>query len=421
MPRLALLLLLAAAAATAQQYDLLLTGARVIDPQNNRDGRFDVAIANGRIAAVQPSIAPATAKQTLDLSGLILTPGLIDLHTHNFFTAGNPGAWAGDNSVPPDAFSFRTGVTTMVDAGSSGWRNFELFRTTVIDRANTRVFAFVNIAGFGMISDGTEQADFDPAALSRLAAKHKDVIVGIKSAHYRQPDWDSVDAAVEAGNKTGLPVMVDFGYFLPQRPYYKLVTEHLRPGDISTHMFRSPVPYVDANGKLYPYLLEARKRGVLFDVGHGGGSFVLRNAAGAIKNGFFPDTISSDLHTGSMNGAFMDMPSLISKLMALGLPLNEAIKASTAAPAKVIRQKDLGHLGVGAHADIAAFKILEGTFGFIDNDKGKVTGSQRLLCELTLKGGQVTWDWNGRTGKDYKTLGPTYGVRPSVDTIVVPK
>jgi dihydroorotase len=117
----------------------------------------------------------------------------------------------------------------------------------------------------------------------------------------------------------------------------------------------------------------------------------------------------------------MDMPSLISKLMALGLPLVDAIRASTATPAKVIRQKDLGHLGVGAIADVAAFNLLQGNFGFIDNDKGKVTGSQRLLCELTLKGGQVAWDWNGRTGKDYKTLGPTYGVRPSVDTIVVPK
>src|SRR5260221_9549165 len=163
-----------------QGYDLLLKGGRVIDPKNNRDGRFDVAIKAGRIAAVEPSIAAATARKVVDVNGMLVTPGLIDLHVHVFFTAGNPGAWAGDLSVPPDAFSFRTGVTTMVDAGSSGWRNFELFKATVIDRARTRVLALVNIAGFGMISDLPEQDDFNPDAIARLAAKYKDTIVGIK-------------------------------------------------------------------------------------------------------------------------------------------------------------------------------------------------------------------------------------------------
>jgi dihydroorotase len=346
---------------------------------------------------------------------------LIDLHVHVFFTAGNPGAWAGDNSVPPDAFSFRTGVTTMVDAGSSGWRNFEIFRATVIDRARTRVLALVNIAGFGMISDATEQDDFNPDAIAKLAARHKDVIVGIKSAHYMKPDWESVDLAVEAGKKTGLPVMVDFGYFLPERPYYKLVTEHLRPGDISTHMFRGPVPYVNEKGELYPYLMAARKRGVRFDVGHGGGSFVLRNAAGAIGNGFYPDTISSDLHTGSMNGAFMDMPSLMSKLLALGMPLHETIRASTWTAAESIRRTELGHLSTGAVADIAVMRPMEGDFGYVDNNGGRVPGRQRLFCELTLKDGAIVWDWNGRAGVDYRTLGPSYGIRPGIDRILPPQ
>ncbi len=416
-----LILLCFAGAAAAQDFDLLLRGGRVIDPRNNRDGRFDVAVRAGRIAAVEPSIDPARAKKTVDVTGLLVTPGMIDLHVHVFFTAGNPGAWAGDNSVQPDAFSFRTGVTTMVDAGSAGWRNFEIFRTTVIDRARTRVLALVNIAGFGMISDSTEQEDFDPEAIAKLAAKHKDVIVGIKSAHYQRPDWESVDEAVEAGRKSNLPVMVDFGYFLPQRPYYKLVTEHLRPGDISTHMFRGPVPYVDPQGKLYPYLLEARKRGVKFDVGHGGGSFVLRNAAGALKNGFYPDTISSDLHTGSMNGAFMDLPALMSKLMALGLPLKEAVRATTSTPAEVIKRPELGHLSVGAEADVAVLRVMQGEFGYWDNNTGKVSGKERLFCELTLKGGTVAWDWNGRMGVDFKTLPPTYGIRPGVDQILPPE
>lgn len=416
----ALFMFLAGLAAFAQDYDLLLRGGRVIDPKNNRDGVMDVAIRAGKIAAVEPAIDPARARKTVDAKGLLVTPGLIDLHVHVFYTAGNPGAWAGDNSVQPDAFSFRTGVTTMVDAGSAGWRNFEIFRTTVIDRAKTRVLALINVAGFGMIGDAAEQEDFNADAMAKLAAKHKDVIVGFKSAHYQKPDWESVDAAVEAGRKANLPVMVDFGYFLPQRPYYQLVGEHLRSGDISTHMFRGPVPYVDEQGKLYPYLLAARKRGVRFDVGHGGGSFVLRNAAGAIKNGFYPDTISSDLHNGSMNGAFMDMPALMSKLMALGLPLKEAIRASTITPAEVIKRPDLGHLSVGAVADIALLRVMQGEFGYWDNNTGKVIGKERLFCEMSLKDGAVMWDWNGRLGVDFRTLGPTYGIRPGIDRILPP-
>ena len=414
---------LAFAAATflqAQDFDLLLKGGRVIDPKNSRDGVFDVAIKDHKIAAVEASIQPGRARRVLNVEGMIVTPGLIDIHVHLFFTAGNPGGWAGDSSVPPDAFSFRTGVTTMVDAGSSGWRNFEIFRTTVIDRARTRVFALVNIAGYGMVNDLVEQGDFNPGAIAKLAVKHKDVIAGIKSAHYQKPDWQSVDQAVEAGKKTGLPVMVDFGYFLPERPYYELVTKHLRAGDISTHMFRGPVPWVDKDGKLYDYLREARKRGVKFDVGHGGGSFVLRNAAGALKNGFYPDTISSDLHTGSMNGAFMDMPSLMSKMMALGLPLDEAVKESTSAPAEVIHHPELGHLTKGAVADVAVFRLMQGDFGFWDNDLGKVNGRERLFCELTLKDGAVTWDWNGRQGLDYRTLAPDYGIRRGIDQILPP-
>ena len=237
-------------------YDLLLQGGHVIDPKNGIDALMDVAVRDGKIARVAARMDPAMARKVIDVKGLYVTPGLVDLHTHNFYTPGNRDAWAGDNSVQPDAFSFRTGVTTMCDAGSSGWRNFETFRHTVIDRAKTRMLAFINIAGLGMITDVTEQEkhDFKPEEIARLARKHKDVVVGVKSAHYQKPDWASVDRAVEAGKMAGIPVMVDFGYFLPERPYWQLVTEHLRPGDISTHMYRGPVPYVDKQGKLFDYL-----------------------------------------------------------------------------------------------------------------------------------------------------------------------
>jgi dihydroorotase len=404
----------------AQQHDLLLKGGHLIDPKNNIDARMDIAVRGGRVSAVAANIPASSSRRTLDVTGLYLTPGLIDLHAHVYYTPGNKDAWAGDNSIQPDTLSFRTGVTTMVDAGSSGWRNFENFRHTVIDRADTRILALINIAGFGMITDITEQKDFEPKAVAALAAKHKDVVVGVKSAHYRQPDWQSVDLAVEAGRLANIPIMVDFGYFLPQRPYYELVTKHLRPGDITTHMFRGPVPWIGPDGKIYPYLYEARKRGVIFDVGHGGGSFVMRNAVPTLAQGFYPDTISTDLHTGSMNAGMQDMPTTMSKMLSMGMPLKEVIRASTWKPAQVIKRTELGHLTVGAFADIAAFNVQSGAFGYTDAYGARFEGKQRLVCELTLKSGRVSWNWNGRGGDDYKKLSPTYGIREEFDHIVPP-
>ena len=415
----ATLLLIPAAFAQAQ-YDILLKGGHVIDPRNNIDAVRDVAVKDGKIAAVEQSIDASRAKTVVPVNGLYVTPGLIDLHVHVFSTTNIPGAWAGDSSIDPDSFSFRTGVTTMVDAGSAGWRNFEFFKTTVVDRAQTRVLALINIAGFGMINDQIEQNDFDPKEVARLAKKHKDVVVGVKSAHYQQPDWDSVEKAITAGTEANIPIMVDFGYFLPQRPYWQLVTQKLRPGDMSTHCFRGPVPWVDENGKLYPYLYEARKRGVKFDVGHGGGSLVMRNAVPAIAQKFYPDSISTDLHTGSMNAAMMDMPTTMSKMLALGMPLADVIKASTWNPAQQIKREELGHLTVGAVADVAVFQLMKGDFGYRDASNASVKGKERLFCEFTLREGKISWDWNSRTGIDYKTLPPTYGVRPGIDQIIPP-
>lgn len=402
------------------QYDLLLKGGHVIDPRNNVDGVRDVAIRNGKIAAVSASITPASAKRTIDASGLYVTPGIVDIHTHLFHTTGIRDSWAGDNSVQPDAFSFRSGVTTMVDAGSSGWRNFETFQHTVIERVHTRVLAMINIAGLGMMADVTEQVsnDFQPKEVAALAAKHKDIVVGVKTAHYQLPDWLAVDRAVEAGTLAHIPVMVDFGYFLPERPYWQLVTQHLRPGDITTHMFRGPVPYVDSKGKLLDYLKKARERGVKFDVGHGNQSFVLRNAAPAIAQGFWPDTISTDLHGLSMNAPMMDMPTLLSKFLALGMPLKDVMLRATWNPAQVIHHPELGHTSVGAGADVAVWSIMHGNFGYGDAYRGKITATERLLCELTLRDGEIVWDWNARASEDYRKLGPKYGLRPGIDSLI---
>jgi dihydroorotase len=417
-----LVLLVIVPAATAQpRYEILLKRGHVVDPRNGIDAVMDVAVGAGKIAGVRPDIDPTEARTVVDVSGLYVTPGLIDAHVHVFATTGMKDAWAGDNSVLPDGFSFRSGVTTMVDVGSSGWRNFEDFRNRVIDRARTRVFAMLNIVGLGMLTDVPEQNvhDMDAKATAEMALKHRDVVVGIKSAHYQGPEWVSVDRAVEAGTMAKIPVMVDFGYFREERPYYKLVTERLRPGDISTHMFRGPVPYVDESGKLLDYLKQARARGVLFDVGHGGGSFVFRNAVPAIQQGFYPDTISTDLHTGSMNGAMMDMLTTMSKFLAMGVPLQEVIRQSTVNPAKAIQHPELGHLGVGADADIAVLRVLQGPFRYADGSLGTIEGDRRLTCEMTLKGGRVAWDWNARAGTDYRKLPKDYGIRP-VDKIILP-
>jgi dihydroorotase len=421
LPALLILLVAVPRAGAQPTYDLLLKGGHVIDPRNGVDGVMDVAVTSGRIAAVRAAIDPASARRVVDVAGLYVTPGLIDIHVHVFATTGVRGAWAGDSSVLPDGFSFRTGVTTMVDAGSSGWRNFEDFRRTVIDRASTRVLAMLNIAGFGMLTDVPEQnvLDMDAKATADMAGKHRDVVVGIKSAHYQGPEWVSVDRAVEAGRAAGVPVMVDFGYFREERPYHQLVTDRLRPGDISTHMFRGPVPYMHAEGQVLDYLKQARARGVLFDVGHGGGSFVFRTMVPAVKAGFYPDTISTDLHTGSMNGGMMDMLTTMSKFLVTGMPLQQIVRASTDTPARSIARPALGHLSVGAEADVAVLRVLEGRFGYADGARGTITGDRRLICELTLRAGRVVWDWNARTGRDYREMPATYGVR-DVDRVIVP-
>lgn len=419
---ISVLLLTCAASAQTPPYEILLKGGHVVDARNGINARRDVAIRSGRIAAIAADIPATQASSVLNVAGLYITPGLVDIHVHAFHSSGVPAAWAGDNSIQPDLISFRTGVTTMVDAGSSGYRNFAQFRATVIDRVQTRVLAFLNIAGYGMMTNFLEQdtADMLVERAVETAAKHKDVIVGIKTAHFEKPEWTAVDRALQAGQGANIPVMVDFGWFRPERPYWKLVTERLRAGDISTHMFRGPVPWVDVNGKLYSYLAQARKRGVLFDVGHGGGSFVMRNAAPAIAQGFWPDTISTDLHATSMNAGMMDMPTTMAKLLALGMPLHEVFGRSTWTAAQAIRRTELGHLSVGAVADVAVWRVLEGEWMFRDEKNAMVKGRQRLLAEMTLKDGRIVWDWNSHSGVDWRTMPPDYGNRPGMDVLVPP-
>lgn len=396
---LTILLLLTSSVSFGQQkYELLLKNGHVIDPKSKISERRDVAISGGKIAAVEKSIDASTAAKVVDVSGLYVTPGLIDIHVHVYAGTGMK-AYTGDLSVYPDGFSFRSCVTTMADAGSSGWHNFDDFKQRVIDRAKTRVFAFVNIVGQGMGGGAVEQDinDMNAQRAAEIAQKYPEVVVGIKTAHFAKPGWEAVDRAIEAGRLANVPVMIDFGEFRPERPHQELILKKMRPGDIYTHTYLSRVPMLDEAGRVRPYLFEGQKRGVIFDVGHGGGSFVFRYAVPAMKQGFSPDSISTDLHIGSMNTGMKDMTNVMSKFLNLGMSLDDVILKSTWNPAREIRRETYGHLSVGAPADIAVLRLDKGDFGFVDVDKMRHQGSQRLGCEMTVLGGTVAYDLNGRS------------------------
>jgi dihydroorotase len=384
----------------------LLKGGHVIDVKNKISAVMDVAIANGKIAQIAADIPAAQAVKVVDVSGLYVVPGLIDMHVHVYAGTGQRGAYNGDNSVYPDGFTFRSGVTTVADAGSSGWRNFPDFKDRVIDRSKTRVLAFLNIVGKGM-AGAVEQdlTEMDPKAAAEMAARYKDIIVGIKTAHYAGPEWTPVEHAVEAGTLANIPVMVDFGTFRPERPFQELVLKKLRPGDIYTHTYLGWVPILDDQGHLLPYLLEARRRGVIFDVGHGGGSFLFRQAIPAMRQGFGPDSISTDLHIGSMNAGMKDMLNVMSKFLNMGMPIDEVILRSTWTPAREIHHEELGNLSVGSVADVAVLRVQQGHFGFVDTYGARLQGAQKLECELTIRNGRVVWDLNGITREDWDKLG----------------
>ena len=407
--KILLLLAVFACAVLAQgDYDLLLKGGHVIDAKNRINGRRDVAIKDGKIAAVAENIPAAQAHKVVDVSGLYVTPGLVDIHVHVF--AGEGSAYTGDNSVFPDDHTFRSGVTTVVDAGSSGWRSFDDFRRRTISRSKTRVLAMLNIVGKGMAGKVEQDtSDMDAKATARKAMENREYVVGVKTAHYEGPEWIPVERAVEAGTIANVPVMVDFGTFRPERPFEDLVLKKLRPGDIYTHTYLERVPMLDDHGKLRPFLFEARKRGVIFDAGHGGGSFIFRHAVPAVRQGFVPDSISTDLHIGSMNAGMKDMLNVMSKFLNIGMPLADVVARSTWHPAREIHREELGNLSPGAPADVAVLRVLKGDFGFVDVLGARMKGSQKLIGELTVRNGKVVWDLNGITREDWDKLPPKYG------------
>ncbi len=396
------LLLIAMQTAHGQQIDLLLKGGYVIDPKNGISELMDVAIDEGQIHQVAKNISADGVFQVVDASGLYVVPGLIDLHGHHFHGTVSDAYLANSYSaLAPDGFTFRAGVTTVVDVGGAGWRNFKTFKSQTIDRAKTRVLSFLNIVGSGMAGGAVEQnlADMDAKLTAMEAQAFPEHVVGVKVAHYYGPEWTPVEQAVEAGRIAGIPVMVDFGGYDPPLSIKTLFFDKLRPGDIFTHCFahvnrREPIVNYET-GQLEPFVKEAQERGIIMDVGHGGGSFRFDQAIPALEQGMRPNTISTDLHTGSMNAGMKDMTNVMSKFLVMGMTMDEIIAASTSKPAEVIQQDHLGHLSVGAVADVAVLRVQEGSFGYVDVRGWRVNGDQKIICELTLREGNVVWDLNG--------------------------
>lgn len=407
-----------------ENFDFVLKNGHVIDPQNGIDSVMDVAIQDEKIVKIEKTMDVKDAKKVYDLDGLYVTPGLIDTHTHCYFSAGMPNAWAGDYGLQPDAFSFRSGVTTVVDTGSAGSYNFSHFRSTVIDRAKTRIFALLNIADYGMSSLFAEQfpQENDYKSFVECADKNADVIKGIKIAHYWGKDWADVDYAKRAQEAINKPIMVDFGVFKKERPYDQLLMEMLDKGDITTHCFRGPVPILNKSGEVYDYLYRAKEKGIVFDLGHGEGSFLMRNAVPAMKQGFLPDTFSSDIHALNINGPVMDMANLLSKILAcVDISLTELFHRVTSNPAKLFNLGDIGNMSVGTEADIAVWSVRSGSFGFQDSSGAVINGSKKLECEMTFCGGDLMWDLNARDGIPFEKMPELYGLDLDAEDLVVPK
>lgn len=425
-------------------YSIIIKGGHVIDPKNNIDEIMDIAVISARaaqparpaqearpaqgdiparpaqparpatprqeskIALVAKNIDPDLAAQVVNAQGMYVVPGLIDLHTHVFY-GPNKDNYLSDGSVAvlPDGYTFKAGVTTVVDAGGAGWKSFDLFKKNIIDISQTRVLSLINIVGAGMKGGAREQNvdEMDARKAAEVAMANKDYVVGFKLAHYEGADWRTpVSRVAEAGKIANLPVMIDFGGNARNGTppsIEELFTTYLRPGDIYTHVFTQLAqrePIIDpGTGALKPFVMAAQKRGIIFDVGFGSGSFDFRQAIPALKAGFYPNTMGTDLHAQSIIGSMKDQLNVMSIFLAMGMDIPGIIKAATWSPAQAIHREELGNLSVGSVADIAILSMRQGNFGFMDIARNKQTSNRKFECEMTIRGGAIRYDLNGIT------------------------
>lgn len=370
-------------------YGIVIKGGHVIDPKNQTDAIMDVAINDGKIALIAKSIDPEQATQVVEAKGMYVAPGLIDIHSR-----------LGMNL--PDGYTLRVGVTTIVDAGDADLNSFQDFKKNIIDRSVTRVLTMLNIKGDGYkgAAFGKNSGDMIAAESAKLALLNKKDVVGFK-VDFVGPDWTPVDRGVEAGNLANMPVMLDGGRNIPHPSLGELFTKHMRAGDIYTHTY-TIIEDINARDqivdqqtkKLNPWFLDAQSKEIIFDVGHGS-AFRYSNAIPAMKDGFFPNTISTDISMGSINAFMKDMMNVMSKFLTMGMSLQNVIKASTWSPAQAIKREELGHLSPGAIADLVVFSLREGKFGFYETAGFKMEGKRKFECEMTIKGGRIVYDLNG--------------------------
>lgn len=383
-----------------QQVDILLKGGHVIDPKNDINAPLDIAIADGKILRVAQNISASSAEKIIDVTGLYVTPGLINMHTH-VYAGSNPGFTDGTSSQFPDVFSFRSGITTVVDAGTSGWRTFPDFKEKIIDESRTRVLAFLNIAASGYSTDDAQENidEMDPVMTARTVQKYPDILVGVRVGRFTGSDWIHFDRGVEAAEISNTPLFVEC-----HLPEYSLEDQlaRMRPGDILTHAFEDVSerePVVNEQGLVEPYVLDAREKGVLFDVGHGGAGFWFSQAIPALEQGLSPDSFGTDQHRWSMNAGMKDMLNIMSKYLNMGMKLEDIILRASWKPANSIKRPDLGHLSEGAVADVAVLNINQGNFGFVDAGNNRIEGDRKFEAELTIRAGRIEWDLNGLSAK----------------------
>lgn len=367
-------------------FSIIIKNGHVIDPKNGIDEVMDVALNDGKVALIAEEIQ-GRATQIVDATGMYVVPGLIDI----YWTMGD---------IHPDGHTFRHGVTTVVNGSGVNWQTFPDYKRDIIDRSQTRVLTFLNIRGDGYESGANEinTGDVQASMSARIAQMFREHIVGFETTGQNFP---AVNRAVEAGNQAEMPILTDGGRKHPQNSLEKLFMEHMRPGDIYTHTYtiledlNARETLVDVqSGELRPHILEAQERGIIFDVGHGS-AFRYSLALPARDQGFWPNTISTNLSRGSINAFAKSMLNVMSKFLDMGMPVEGVVERSTWNPAQAIQREEIGHLTPGAIADIAILKIREGEFGFFETAGYKREGTQKFECEMTIKGGRIVWDLNG--------------------------
>jgi len=371
-------------------HDLILKGGRVIDPSQNLDGIRDVAFTAGKVSALGKDLATGPDTEVRDVSGYIVSPGLIDLHTHVY--------WGGTSlGVDADEFCRASGVTTSVDTGSAGPGNWAGFRKHVIERSEARILAYLHVSfagifGFSktiMVGESENVRLMAPAECAEVADKNRDLIVGIKVRVGRHSSGDQgtapLSAALQVAEQVGMPLMAHIDH---PPPSYEEVVDMLRPGDVITHCFR-PFPNAPCTGQgsVRQAVLNARKRGVLFDVGHGGGSFAFKTARAMLANGFEPDTISSDVHSLCIDGPAFDQVTTMSKFLCMGMSLSDVIRASTLNAAVALQRMEYGSLKPGSLGDATVLSVREGRFDYVDVVGEHLIGDRRIVSEgVVLKG-----------------------------------